>query len=48
MWNMKYKGYRFKFKKSICNKFKVVFKPRHKFSAELDGYASKGNKSGDD
>jgi hypothetical protein len=45
MWNKKYKGSRFK---SICNKLEVVFKPRHKFSAELGGYASKGNKSGDD
>ncbi len=44
MWNKKYKGYRFK---SICDKLKVAFKPRHKFSAELGGYASKGNKSGD-
>jgi hypothetical protein len=40
MWNKKYMGYRFK---SICDKLKVAFKPRHKFSAELGGYASKGN-----
>ncbi len=45
MWNKKYKGYRFK---SICNKLEVAFKPCHKFSTKLDGYASKGNKSGDD
>jgi hypothetical protein len=45
MWNKMYKGYRFK---SICNKFEVAFKPRHKFAAELGGYASEGNKSGDD
>jgi hypothetical protein len=45
MWNNKYKGYRFK---SICNNLKVAFKPRHKFSAKLGGYTSKGNKSGDD
>jgi hypothetical protein len=45
MWNKKYKGYCFKL---ICDKLKVVFKPRHKFSAELGGYASKGNKPGDD
>jgi hypothetical protein len=43
MWNKKYKGYCFK---SICDKLKVAFKPRHKFSAELGGYASKGNKLG--
>ncbi len=45
MWNKKYKGYRFK---SICNKLKVAFKPRHKFAALLGRYASKDNKSGDD
>ncbi len=45
MWNKKYKGYRLKL---ICNKLKVAFKPRHKFAAKLGGYASKGNKSGDD
>jgi hypothetical protein len=45
MWNKKYKGYCFK---SICNELEVAFKPHHKFSAELGGYASKGNKSGDD
>jgi hypothetical protein len=45
MWNKKYKGYRFK---SICNKLEVVFKPRHKLLTKLDGYASKGNKSGED
>jgi hypothetical protein len=44
MWNKKYKGYRFK---SICNKLEVAFKPRHKFSKELGGYASEGNESGD-
>ncbi len=45
MWNKKYKGYRFK---SICDELEVAFKPCHKFSAELDGYASKGSESGDD
>ena len=45
MWNRKYKGYCFK---SICNKLKVAFKPRHKFSAKLGGFASRGNKSLDD
>ncbi len=43
-WNKKYKGYHFK---SIYNKLKVALEPCHKFSAELGGYASKGNKSGD-
>jgi hypothetical protein len=38
MWNKKYKGYRFK---SICNKLKVAFKPRHKFTVELGGYVDK-------
>jgi hypothetical protein len=38
MWNKKYKGYHFK---SICNELKVAFKPRHKFTAELGGYADK-------
>jgi hypothetical protein len=45
MWNKKYKGYRFKL---ICDKLEVAFKPCHKFSAELRGYASKGNEPGDD
>jgi hypothetical protein len=45
MWNKKYKGYRFK---SIYNQLEVAFKPRHKFLAELGGYTSKGNESGDD
>ncbi len=36
MWNKKYKGYRFKF---ICDKLEVAFKPRHKFTEELGGYA---------
>jgi hypothetical protein len=45
MCNKKYKGYHFK---SICNKLEVAFKPRHKFLTKLGGYASKGNKSGDD
>ncbi len=44
MWNKKYNGYHFK---SICNKLEVAFKPRHKYSKELGGYASEGNKSGD-
>ncbi len=38
MWNKKYKEYHFK---SICNKLEVAFKPRHKFTAELGGYADK-------
>jgi hypothetical protein len=45
MWNKKYKGYPFK---SICNKLKVAFKPRHNFLAKLGRYASEGKKSGDD
>jgi hypothetical protein len=45
MWNKKYMGNCFK---SICDKLKVAFKPRHTFSAELGGYASKGNESGED
>ncbi len=40
MWNRKYKGYRFKL---ICDELKVAFKPCHKFSAELGGYAGEGN-----
>jgi hypothetical protein len=44
MWNKKYKGYHFKL---ICDELEVAFKPCHKFSAELGGYASKGNKLGD-
>jgi hypothetical protein len=43
-WNKKYKGNCFK---SICKELEVAFKPRHKFLTELGGYASKGNKSGD-
>jgi hypothetical protein len=35
MWNKKYKGYRFKLI------FKVEFKPRIKFTADLGGYAEK-------
>ncbi len=38
MWNKKYKGYHFK---SICDKLEVAFKPRHKFTVELGGYADK-------
>ncbi len=38
MWNKKYKGYQFK---SICDKLKVAFKPRHKFAADLGGYAER-------
>jgi hypothetical protein len=38
MWNKKYKGYHFK---SICNKLEMVFKPHHKFTVELGGYADK-------
>jgi hypothetical protein len=41
-WNKKYKGYCFK---SISNELKVAFKPCHKFSAKLGGYAREGNKS---
>jgi hypothetical protein len=44
MWNKKYKVYHFK---SICDKLKVAFKPCHKLSAELGGYASKDTESGD-
>ena len=33
MWNKRYTGY------SFCNKLKVVFKPRHTFTAKLGGYA---------
>jgi hypothetical protein len=36
MWNKKYKGYRFK---SICDELEVAFKPCHKFTADLGGYA---------
>jgi hypothetical protein len=45
MWNKKYKDYRFK---SICDELEVGFKPCHKFAAKLGGYASEGNKTGDD
>ncbi len=38
MWNKKYKGYCFK---SICDELEIVFKPRHKFTAELGRYATK-------
>jgi hypothetical protein len=44
MWNKKYLSYHFK---SICDKLKLAFKSPHKFTAELGGYGSKGNKSGD-
>jgi hypothetical protein len=44
MWNKKHKGYCFKM---ICDKLQVVFKPCHKLSAELGGYTSKSNESGD-
>jgi hypothetical protein len=44
MWNKKYKGYRFK---SICDELEVAFKPRHKFSAELGGYAEKDEAESD-
>jgi len=37
-WNKKFKGYRFT---SICDELEVDFKPRIKFSADLDGYAEK-------
>ncbi len=36
MWNKKYEVYRFK---SICDKLKVAFKPCHKFTVDLGGYA---------
>ncbi len=42
MWNKKYKGYGFK---SICNKLEVAFKPRHKFTADLGGYAEQDSDS---
>ncbi len=38
MWSKKYKGYRFK---SICDELEVAFKPRHKFAADLGGYAER-------
>ena len=38
MWNKKYKSYRFK---STCNKLEVDFKPHHKFTVDLGGYAEK-------
>ncbi len=38
MWNKMYKGYRFK---SICDELEVAFKPRHKFVADLSGYAER-------
>ncbi len=38
MWNKKYKGYRFK---SICEELEVAFKPHHKFTADLGGYAER-------
>jgi hypothetical protein len=44
MWNNKYKGYLLK---SIYNELEVAFKPCHKFSTKLGGYASKGKESGD-
>jgi hypothetical protein len=42
MWNKKYKGYRLK---SICDKLEVAFKPRHKFAADLGGYAEQDRNS---
>jgi hypothetical protein len=36
IWNKKYKGYRFM---SICDKLEVAFKPCHKLTADLGGYA---------
>jgi hypothetical protein len=45
MWTKKYKGYRFK---TICNELEVTFKPCHKFTTKLGGYASKGKESDDD
>ncbi len=42
MWNKKYKGYQFK---SICDKLEVAFKPRHKFRADLGGYAERDSDS---
>ncbi len=47
MWNRKYKEYKGCCFKLIFDKLKVVFKPCHKFSAELGGYASEGKESGD-
>ncbi len=38
MWNKIYKGYQFK---SICDELEVVFKPRHKFAADLGGYVER-------
>ena len=42
MWNKKYKGYQFK---SICDKLEVAFKPHHKFTADLEGYAEQDSNS---
>jgi hypothetical protein len=36
MWDNKYKVYQFK---SICDKLEVAFKPCHKFTSNLGGYA---------
>jgi hypothetical protein len=38
MWNKKYKGYHFK---SIYDELEVAFKPHHKFTADLGGYAER-------
>ncbi len=38
MWNKKYKGCQFK---SICNELEMAFKPCHKFTADLGGYAER-------
>jgi hypothetical protein len=38
MWSKKYKGYQFK---SICDKLEVAFKPCHKFTTDLGGYAER-------
>jgi hypothetical protein len=42
MWNKKYKRYRFK---STCNELEVAFKPCHKFTADLGGYAERDSNS---
>ncbi len=42
MWNKKYKGYWFK---SICDELEVAFKPCHKFTEDLGGYAERDSDS---
>jgi hypothetical protein len=42
MWNKKYKGYQLK---CICDKLEVAFKPCHKITADLGGYAERDSDS---